>query len=203
MTAADAAAAAAAQIERLTIAGARYAGMGLRAAHLVSLGCAVHDTMQVAPAYAPIHTPKTFSLPNLQWTVGCPLPALPGPAAPPRTDTVTRTSSTFRSMAAPFGNPHNATGYAMLRAYEPPTAHCFPCRKRTGAPCNGILTCASICVRAGGRADVRAHRACTLRAGRMCWAPRPAPTPQRRSSGSGRWLPPPFPPHCTLSMSSC
>ena len=90
MTAADAAAAAAAQIERLTIAGARYAGMGLRAAHLVSLGCAVHDTMQVAPAYAPIHTPKTFSLPNLQWTVGCPLPALPGPAAPPRTDTVTR-----------------------------------------------------------------------------------------------------------------
>ena len=36
-----------AQMERLTIAGARYAGMGLRAGHLVALGTAIHDAIQV------------------------------------------------------------------------------------------------------------------------------------------------------------
>ena len=39
----------AAQIERLTIAGTRYATMGLRSSHLVSLGCALHDAIQVLP----------------------------------------------------------------------------------------------------------------------------------------------------------
>lgn len=41
----------AAQIERLTIAGTRYARMGMRAGHLVSLGCAVHDAIQVWDGY--------------------------------------------------------------------------------------------------------------------------------------------------------
>ncbi len=35
------------QIEKLTVAGARFAAMGLRSGHLVSLGTAIHDTMQV------------------------------------------------------------------------------------------------------------------------------------------------------------
>ena len=36
-----------AQIEKLTVAGARFAGMGLRSGQLVALGTAIHDAVQV------------------------------------------------------------------------------------------------------------------------------------------------------------
>ncbi len=40
-----------AQIEKLTVAGARLAGMGLRSGHLVALGTAIHDTLQVTAGH--------------------------------------------------------------------------------------------------------------------------------------------------------